>query len=134
MFAHELGGAHKLVPQHADASVVHHAAQVVGDLEGVLDADEVALVAHAPRPLFRRFRHTPSDPDAGNLVGVVMAPGPVVKERVQQVRQAVLVLAAKLLHPVHLVVVCAVQAVDVVGVGMRRHALQAGQDGRVAGL
>lgn len=49
---HYAGGAFKLLPQDSDAELVHHSPQVMGGVEGVLDADQMPVVPDPPGPVF----------------------------------------------------------------------------------
>lgn len=50
---HYVGGAFKLFPQDLDAELVHDSPQVVGGVEGILDADQMPIIPNPPGPVFR---------------------------------------------------------------------------------
>jgi len=50
-----------------DGAMVDDATEVVRHVEGILDADEVPLIPHTPRPVFGRLGHTTTIADGHYL-------------------------------------------------------------------
>ena len=72
-----------------------------------LYADKMPLVADSARPLLLALGEEPSCPDADDAVVVVMVPGPIFKERPDQLPQGLSVGGAKLPEGLNLVTVVA---------------------------
>lgn len=50
---HYVGGTFEFLPQDSDAILVDHPPQVVGGVEGILDADQMPVIADPSCPVFR---------------------------------------------------------------------------------
>mmetsp|Transcript_33883 Transcript_33883/g.84945 ORF Transcript_33883/g.84945 Transcript_33883/m.84945 type:complete len:270 (+) Transcript_33883:1-810(+) len=130
--AQDLGSALKLLPQHVDGAFVDNAAEVVVGLEGVLDADEVALRADALGPALLRLGEEAAAADADDSVAVVVPPGPVLEKRPHQLRERLGVGLAKAGERGQVVAVVAAPLAHGAPEGERLRGLQARQHRRRA--
>lgn len=67
------------------------------------NADQMALIAHTPRPLLLRFGKETAGANADHTIVVVMPPGPVLKEGPHQVCKALFVCSPKALQGLDLI-------------------------------
>lgn len=103
LVAKNCGRAAKLLLQNAARLSVHCPPEVVAQLKGVFDADQVSVSAHPLRPALLCLGHKGASSDRDDRIAVVVPPCPVLKEIPDQICQRLPVLSATLLHRRNLV-------------------------------
>lgn len=82
-------------------------------LERILDADQMAVISNANRPVLLLLRDHLPQANGDDVVPVIMVDCPVVEELPEQFGDAFLVLSTKVMEFMNLVKICAFSAINI---------------------